>query len=111
MPASDDNVNHEMLAALARPYPQLVSGTPMRWSFDQSTKRFDLEYAVKRADRGGTFAAGGLTSVSVPALQYPDGYVARVTGGRTVSAPGAPVLRVRSGRGAGRVSVTIVPLA
>ncbi len=104
-----DNVNHDMLETLARPYPQLVSGTPMRWSFDPSTKRFDLEYSVARADGNGRFAPGSQTAVSVPALQYPDGYVARVTGGRVVSRPNAPVLRVRAHHDADNVAVTIAP--
>ncbi len=108
-PATHGNVNHEMLTTLARPYPQLVSGTPLRWGFDPDTKRFDLQYSRKRADGRGAFLPGGQTAISVPKLQYPKGYTAKVGGGKVVSKPNAPVLRVSAGHGAGPITVTVTP--
>ncbi len=109
LPATDENVNHEMLAALARPYPQLVSGTPLRWSFDPGTKVFAMRYSSRRADGRSAFPAGAETAVSVPALQYPRGYTATVTGGRVASPPNAPVLRVRAGRDARTITILVSP--
>lgn len=109
LPATDENVNHEMLGLLARPYPQLVSGTPLAWHFAPASKRFELSFSRDRADGHGTFAPGAETVVSVPALQYPDGYVASVTGGQVVSAPDAPLLRVRALPGDGPLTVTVAP--
>lgn len=43
----------------------------------------------------------------MPALQYPHGYVAKVTGGTVASSPDAPVLRVRAGPGVTAVVVSV----
>jgi endoglycosylceramidase len=110
-PATSANVNAPMLATLARPYPQLVSGTPVSWSYDPITKMFSLRYSPSRADGHGTFRPGAETDISVPALQYPNGYVATVVGGTVVSAPNAPILRVRSASGPGPINVSIAPKA
>ncbi len=108
-PAVDPNVNHDMLATLARPYPQLVAGTPIGWSFDPKTRHFLFQYKRARADNKGSFGAGAETVISVPALQYPAGYDAVVTGGNVVSKPNAPILRVRAGAGAGPIAVRLTP--
>jgi hypothetical protein len=80
-PPTASDINRAMLTTLARPYPQLVAGTPIGWSFDPATKVFHLVYSPDRADGHGAFAAGSETDVAVPALQYPHGYVVSVTGG------------------------------
>lgn len=82
------------LAVLAEPYPQAVVSTPNSWSFDHST--FQLSYATARADGVGSFAAGAQTNISVPPVQYPNGYQVVVTGGHVMSAPNAPVLVIAS---------------
>lgn len=107
-PASGTNVNTAMVSTLARPYPQLVSGTPRSWSFDAATKTFSFQYAVQRADGHGSFGPGAETDIAVPAVEYPGGYKATVTGGTVVSTANAPILRVHAASGASSVSVTIV---
>ncbi len=104
-PPVGDNVDTAKLATLAAPYPQLVSGTPNSWSFDNGV--FQFSYATERADGLGGFAAGSQTTISVPAIEYPNGYQVSVTGGHVVSAAGAPVLIIASDPGAGTVSVTV----
>lgn len=101
------SVNTSMLDAIAVPHPDLVSGTPDSYGYDTSTGVFSLTYSTERADGTGPFAAGSVTSVSVPAVQYPDGYQVTVTGGSVVSAGG--VLEVASCPGATSVSVTVSP--
>jgi endoglycosylceramidase len=108
VPATPGNVNNGMLRTLTRPYPQLVSGTPSGWKFDASTRTFALHYSPGRADGRGAFAPGSETDISVPAIQYPGGYRATVTGGSVSSDPNAPVLRVLAG-GTRPVTVTVVP--
>jgi endoglycosylceramidase len=108
-PATPQNVNSEMLKLLARPYPQLVSGTPSGWSFDPSTRTFSLRYSPVRADGRGAFAPGSETDIAVPAIQYPGGYRVTVTGGTITSQANASLLKVRSGKGPGSISVTIIP--
>lgn len=106
-PPVGDNVDTAKLAALAEPYPQAISGTPTSWSFEDGV--FRLGYTTARADGDGAFAAGSQTSISVPAIEYPNGYQVSVTGGQVVSAPGAALLLIASNPGATTVSVTVRP--
>ncbi|HEX3335754.1 MAG TPA: hypothetical protein VHS54_04785, partial [Jatrophihabitans sp.] len=70
---------------------------------------FSFRYTPGRADGRGSFAPGAETDVSVPAINYPGGYHAVVSGGQIVSSANAPVLRVRAARGATSISVTVAP--
>lgn len=99
------NVDAGKLAVLSEPYPQAVAGTPDSWSFDHGI--FQLSYSTDRADGLGSFAAGTQTQISVPQVQYPDGYHVSVTGGHVISAPNAPVLVIASDAGATTVNVTV----
>jgi endoglycosylceramidase len=60
-------------------------------------------------DGHGRFAAGSQTEVAVPAIQYPDGYHAQVSGAVVASAPNASTLRLLSRVGATAVTVTLTP--
>ncbi|HEU0190249.1 MAG TPA: cellulase family glycosylhydrolase [Mycobacterium sp.] len=104
-PLAGDNVDAAKLATLAAPYPQLVSGTPNSWSFDNGT--FQFSYSTEMASGSGVFPAGSQTTVSVPAVEYPNGYQVAVTGGHVVSAPNAPELVIASNGGAATVTVTV----
>jgi endoglycosylceramidase len=108
-PLSGDNVNLEKLKVLVRPYPQAVAGTPEHYGFDPTARAFDLRYSTERADGSGRFGDGSVSEVSVPALQYPDGYAVAVSGARVVSGQGADILRLRSCRGADTVEVQVTP--
>jgi endoglycosylceramidase len=109
LPPTDANVNHAMIDTLARPYPQLVAGTPGGWSFDPSTRVLSLRYSTARAAGGGSFPAGAETDVAVPSVQYPGGYGVAAVGARVVSQPGASLLRLAQCPGAGQVTATISP--
>ncbi|MGH3562206.1 MAG: cellulase family glycosylhydrolase, partial [Mycobacterium sp.] len=104
-PPVGDNVDTAKLATLAAPYPQVVSGTPNSWSFDSGT--FKFSYSTEMADGQGSFPANSQTTVSVPAIEYPNGYQVSVTGGHVVSAPNAPELVIASDGGATTVNVTV----
>jgi endoglycosylceramidase len=105
-PPKGDNVNRGKLAALARPYPRAVAGTPVSYGFDPDAKRFDLVYSTRGPD-GARLGRGQLTEVFLPKVQYPDGYSVEATGADVVSRPGARVLRLRrSGTGDVTVAVT-----
>jgi endoglycosylceramidase len=108
-PPEGSNVKWEKLLVLARPYPQAVAGTPLRWDFDSDTRLFELDYSTDRPGGGGSFRPGSLTEVFVGHRHYPGGYVAEVSGGQVVSAPNAEVLLVRSVGRANEVSVRVRP--
>ena len=105
LPPTGDNVNTATLETLAEPYPQEISGTPISYSFDNGT--FQFSYSTEEVDGLGSFPAGSETTVSVPAVEYPNGYEVSVTGGQVVSSPNAPELVIAANSGADTVSVTV----
>lgn len=107
LPPVGSNVNMPKLAVLAAPYPQVVAGTPVSWSFKSGT--FRLSYSAVRADGQGAFSPGAQTLISVPPVEYPSGYHVSVAGGQAVSTPGAPVLTVVAAAGASSVDVVVTP--
>ncbi len=88
-------------AVLSRTYPEAISGIPLSMSFDPSNASFHLTYRPLAAERTPTV-------IFVPrALHYPDGYCARVSGGRVVSPRGSALLKVVNGHGRGPVNRTV----
>jgi endoglycosylceramidase len=108
-PPTGANVNTANLDTLAEPYPQVISGTPTSFSFDNGT--FDFSYSTAEADGLGSFSAGSQTTIAVPAVEFPNGYEVSVTGGHVVSAPDAPELVIASNAGASTVSVVVTATA
>jgi endoglycosylceramidase len=102
------NINTANLDTLAEPYPQAVSGTPESYSFDNGT--FQFSYSTDEADGLGNFPAGSQTTISVPTVEFPDGYQVSVTGGEVVSPPNAAELVIASNSGASTVTVTVSPV-
>jgi len=93
-------IRQKMADTLARPAPQLVSGTPTTYSYDPSSGRMELSWTP----RSGVTAP---TVIYVPvARHYPGGYAVRVTGGTVLSAANAQYLRVRNTGPAVRVLLT-----
>ncbi len=109
LPPTGDNVNTANLETLAEPYPQEISGTPSSFSFDNGI--FQFSYSTQEADGLGSFPAGSHTTISVPSVEFPNGYTVSVTGGEVVSAPNAAELIIASNSGASAVSVTVSPVA
>jgi endoglycosylceramidase len=85
---------------LIRPYPQAIAGIPTALSWDAADRVMTFSY------RAGVQQAP--TDVFVPALQYPHGYRAVVTGGHIGSDAGAPHLLVTARPGT-LVTVRIQP--
>jgi endoglycosylceramidase len=107
LPPTGTNVNTANLETLAEPYPQLISGTPTSFGFNHGT--FEFIYSTAEANGMGSFPAGSQTTISVPSVEYPNGYDVVVTGGHVVSAPDAPELVIASDNGASTVSVEVIP--
>jgi endoglycosylceramidase len=108
-PPNGENLHATTLEALVEPYPQVISGTPLSWSFNRETRTFGLRYSTRSADGTHSFRAESITQIAAPKLSYPSGYAVQVTGGKTVSKPGAALLNVASCPGASEVSVTAAP--
>ncbi|MFA5889826.1 MAG: cellulase family glycosylhydrolase [Actinomycetota bacterium] len=108
-PPTEDNLMTERVDAIVRAYPRAVAGTPTHYAWDSATKTFTLEYTPARADGSGSFGAGSITEVFVPARRFPDGYSVEVTGASVVSAPGAQILKLALDEAADGVTLTITP--
>jgi endoglycosylceramidase len=109
-PPSGDNLKRSTLAALSRPYPRLIAGTPESWAFDPDTHELTFGYDPRqRVDGSGPFGFGAQSEVVVPPRQYPHGYAADVRGGAIVSRPGATILRIAACSGSDVVFLTVVP--
>jgi endoglycosylceramidase len=83
-----------------RPYPRAVAGIPTGSSWDPTKRTYSLTYT--RATRAPTV-------VWTSPLHYPRGYRASISGGRTISARNAPLLRMRNSRGARTVRIRLTP--
>ncbi len=73
MLAPDGTEKPAAIAALIRPYPERVAGTPSSFAYDEATKTFTVNY---RPDRG----ISAPTVLSVPAAAYPQGAVVECGG-------------------------------
>jgi endoglycosylceramidase len=102
------NVFRDKLKALARPYPQAIAGTPLSYSFDPATRRFELVYTRRRASGHGAFRRG-VSSVFLPRIQYPDGHAAEVSGGSLDHPAGSRRLFIRANPHAARIRLTVLP--
>ena len=107
-PPRRGNVKQAKLRVLARPYPRSVAGTPRSFSFDRSSRRFELVFITRRASGRGRFRRG-LSEVFIPKLHYRGGYRARVTGAEVLSKPGRQHLILRADPGAKRVTLVVTP--
>ncbi len=106
LPPRNANVFWSKLRALARPYPQAIAGTPLRFSFQPGSGRFELTYRTTLPG-GSQPVANRLTDIFLPAIQYPRGYAASVQGGSFSRAADGRHLIVRAGPEAARVTVTV----
>jgi endoglycosylceramidase len=109
-PPRGSNVFHAKLAALDRPYPQAVAGTPRSFFYDAATNRFTLRYSTRAP--GGRLDRGAETVVYVPRVHYPHGYRAIVDGASVKrTSRRSRYLRLRNRPGARTVSLEISPPA
>jgi endoglycosylceramidase len=104
-PPTRDNLNMEVLAAVVRPYPRIVAGTPTSYSFDPETKRFEAVFSTTMPD--GRRARRRLSEIYVPRLHYGRDYRVEVKGGKIVRGRGTQRIELRARRRAKSVTVTV----
>lgn len=110
-PPKGSNVFHDKLAALDRPYPQAVAGTPKSYGYDPEANTFTLSYATT-GPAGKRLPAGAETVVYVPRSHYRDGYEVSVKGARTVKLRArGRFVRLTNKPGAKTVKLTLTPAA
>jgi endoglycosylceramidase len=111
-PPTPGNIKQPAMDVLARPYPQVVAGTPTSWSFAPASKVFDLSYSTT-APGGAALSdpgsAASTSEIALPARHYPSGYAVQVLGGQVTSMPGARTLTVQPCAGSPDVKVTVAP--
>ena len=108
-PPTGANVKPDKLAALAQPYARLTSGTPRSSAYDPAMHTFRYAFRTKGPNKGKRFGPGSITTLELPAIQYPAGYRVRVRGALVLSGPRARVLRLAQCDGAKTVKVSVAP--
>jgi endoglycosylceramidase len=107
-PPTPDNLHQDVLAAVVRPFPRVIAGTPESYSYDRESKRFRARWTTTLP--GGAPAGDAVSEVFVPPLHYGAGFRVAVTGGEQVGS-GAQLVVVRACRGAAAVSVEVTDAA
>ncbi len=103
-PPTPDNLHQDVLAAVVRPFPRVVAGTPESYSYDRESKRFRARWSTTLPGAGP--AGDAVSEVFVPQLHYGTDFRVTLTGGEQLG--GAPQLVVvRACRGAAAVSVEL----
>ncbi len=102
-----DNVDRAKLRALAVPHPLTVAGTPTGYRYDPYARTFQATWSTAKASGQGRFKRGSRTTLAVPRLVFPHGYVVTVTGGKVVSRPGVRQLVIAQSRHARAVEVVV----
>jgi endoglycosylceramidase len=108
-PPRVSNVGRFAQGILVEPFPHLIAGTPISWSYDRRKKSFRLRYSTAKARGRGRFAAGAITEISTPRFICGRPSAVHVRGGAIVSPPGSPILQIAACGGARKISVQVLP--
>jgi endoglycosylceramidase len=109
-PPVGDNLDASLVAAIVRPHPLAVAGTPTTFAYDQATRTLDFAWRPGRVGRPQPGSGNvGVTSFDLPPSVYPEGYTAVVLDGRVTSPPCAPLLTIAGRSAPATASVRIVP--
>lgn len=101
-----DNIDAGKLAQLVVMHPNAVAGTPGSYAYNRDTGVFTMTWSTT-LPKGTRAAAGAVTEIAVPTRTAPNGYTVKVTGGRVVSAPNAPVLEIAQACTPSQVTVKV----
>ncbi len=105
-PLTEANIDGPTSAAVVRPHPVQVAGTPEALDFDEVARVLRFRYSTT-APSGSKLPDGTETVIKVPTASLPDGYELKVTGGTVTSADGAEVLTITADGSADEVFVKL----
>ena len=107
LPPSGTNINQDILNTIVEPYPRVIAGTPLSYSYNPASNVFNFAYSSLRADGNGMMSHKQLTEVFIPSSKYPSGYIVTVTGAKVVSKSNASLLLLKRNEDANIVSVVV----
>lgn len=107
-PPTGSNLHTAVVDAVVRPHPLAVAGTPQKLSYDPSTHVLSFTWSTAPVG-GGSFPPGAVTSVQLPTLDEPNGYVVQAEGATVTSPPCSPMLTLTAAPGAKMASITVEP--
>jgi len=108
-PSAPGNVNVPIAAAVIRPHPVALAGTPLSISYDASAHVLRCEWSAERVDRRGRFQTGSSSTFAIPPLDFPSGYSVHVSGGQVRSSSDAATLVISQTGDAKVLTVTVSP--
>lgn len=94
---ADGTPRDALLDAIVRPYPRLVAGTDVAWSYDAESERLDLSYVAE---------GPGVTEVVVPSWRYGGSFEVSGSGGCTDARHDRLYIETSA---AGTVEITLSP--
>jgi endoglycosylceramidase len=103
------NVKAEKLALLARPHPRAVAGTPLGWTWNPAARVLEVRWRPAPVPGAPRLARDAATEVVLPAVAYPAGWTARVSGGRFAGPRSGAGALARGAAEADVVRVVAVP--
>jgi endoglycosylceramidase len=108
LPPSGANLIASTVAALVRPYPLAVAGTPRTLAYSPIDRTLSFGWSTAKPG-GGSYEPGTHTDVVAPATVYPTGYHVSVRGGRVTSAPCASTISIANLPGDHPVRLRVFP--
>ena len=109
LPPTGANVRLNNLNPIVEPFPRVIAGTPISYSYAPNTNIFSFTYSAKRADGCGCASANLETEIFVPQRNYPNGYTVQVTGGVVTSKANSGLLLIKRNKEAKQVAVVVSP--
>jgi endoglycosylceramidase len=108
-PPMGSNIDAPVVDTVVRPYPILISGTPSGISYNPLNGLFQFSWSSLKVGSSQNFKNGSITTVIVPKLDYPNGYLVTGSGIKVLSKPCSNQLVVAQTLVSSTLSLTLSP--